>query len=88
MEINKEQFMEWKEHPVTKEVFNEVNLLLTALTTQLVEGQTINYDAAATHGLTSRVVGQIDGLKQLLNISYEDTEDLNTEEDNLIEIER
>ena len=85
MQLTKEQFMEWKEHPVTKEVFNEVNLLIKALSKQLTEGQTINYDAAATYGLTNRVVGQLDGLKQLLNISYEDAEDLDVEKDNIIE---
>jgi len=85
MQLTKEQFMEWKEHPVTKEVFNEVDMLIKALTKQLTEGQTINYDAASTHGLTNRVVGQLDGLKQLLNISYEDAEDLDVEKDNIIE---
>lgn len=86
MQITKEQFMEWKEHPVTKEVFNEVSLLTEALTKQLTEGQTIEYDAAATHGSTNRMIGQLEGLKQLLNIYYEDAENLNTEEDNLSEI--
>ena len=86
MQITKEQFMEWKEHPVTKEVFNEIKELTNVLTKKLTSGQTIEYNAEATHGLTNRLVGQLEGFNQLLNISYDDTDEVTPEEDNLDEI--
>lgn len=70
--ITAEQFAEWKEHPVTKEVFSEIKKAMEGLKEKLVEGQTISNGAEATHGLTSRLVGQIDGLNQLLEITFAD----------------
>ena len=75
--ISAEQFAEWKEHPVTKEIFKEVKQARDNLKEKLANGDTICYDADATHGTTSKVVGQISGLDQLLNISYATTEDVN-----------
>lgn len=72
--ITNEQFQEWKAHPVTKEIFIELNKVKTELIEQLVIGNTIGMDAQSTHGLTNRVVGQIDGLNQLINISFNDTD--------------
>ena len=75
MDITKEQFGEWKEHPITKEIFKEIEILKKGLLEQLGTGSTIGYDAAETHGRTSKVVGQIDGLNQLLNIDFADNPD-------------
>ena len=72
--INAEQFAEWKEHPVTKEIYLEIKKAKQNLEQQLSNGQTVGHAADVTHGLTSKVIGQIRGLDQLLNISYVDEE--------------
>jgi len=70
--ITKAQFAEWKTHPVTIEVYTEIKKVVQDLKDKLSEGATISYEADATHGLTSKMVGQIEGLNQLLNLAYED----------------
>jgi len=69
--LTSEQFQEWKNHPVTKEIFTELNKSKKALIEQLSNGSSIAYNADETHGLTNRLVGQITGLDQILNISFE-----------------
>ena len=73
--ITKEQFSEWKIHPVTIEVYKEVDRAKQDLIFMLSEGATIGVTAEDTHGLTNKIVGQIDGLNQLLNLTYEDNEE-------------
>jgi len=70
--ITKEQFTEWKTHPVTIEVYEEVELAKQGLLEQLMQGVSIGQRADVTHGLTNKVIGQIEGLNQLLNLTYED----------------
>ncbi len=72
MMINVEQFAEWKEHPVTKEVFLAIRKTIEDLKDKLIDGQTLSNHADVTHGLTSKTIGQIDGLNQLLNMYFED----------------
>ncbi|MDA3806493.1 MAG: hypothetical protein PF440_01155 [Thiomicrorhabdus sp.] len=72
--ITAEQFAEWKEHPVTKEIFEELKKEKEILKTRLATGFTVNESAESTQYLTSKAVGQLEGLNQLLNISYEDDE--------------
>jgi len=72
--ITAEQFAEWKEHPVTKEIFAEIKKQVEDIKDQMAYGNTIGGNADATHGFTSRAVGQLDGLNQLLNISFADKE--------------
>jgi len=69
--ITAEQFAEWKAQPVTKEIFVELQKVKQVLQDRLADGQTIGLQADDTHGKTNRLVGQIDGINQLLNISYE-----------------
>lgn len=69
--ITSEQFQEWKSHPVTKEIFSELAKVRAAIIEQLSNGNTIGYSADETHGFTSKAIGQINGLDQLLNISFE-----------------
>ena len=69
--ISAEQFQEWKNHPVTKELFVELKKSRQAIIDLLANGRSIGDDAQTTHGLTSKAVGQIEGLNQLLNISFE-----------------
>ena len=70
--VTKEMFLEWKAHPVTIEVYEEVEKLISMLKDQLAEGTTLLPQADATQGTTSRLVGQIEGLNQLLKLDYED----------------
>jgi hypothetical protein len=71
--ITAEQFAEWKEHPVTKEVFAEIRTVKKTIEQRMHDGLTIDpMSAEITHGLTSKAVGQLEGLNQLLNISYAD----------------
>jgi len=72
MSLSKESFDEWKEHPVTKEIFKEIKNAVEHLKLQLSEGATISFSAEETHGKTNYFVGQIEGLNQLLNISFEE----------------
>jgi len=72
--ITSEQFQEWKTNPVTKEIFAELNKVKTELIDQLSIGNTIGQNADYTHGMTNRTVGQIDGLNQILNISFSASE--------------
>ena len=69
--LTSEQFQEWKNHPVTKELFAELKKTRQSIVDQLANGNSIGPDAQATHGFTNRAVGQINGLDQLLNISFE-----------------
>lgn len=76
--VTKEQFLEWKTHPVTIEVYKEVKKAKQDLIAGLSRGSTIGATAESTHGITNQVIGQIAGLDQLLQLSYED-EELNYE---------
>jgi len=73
--ITKEMFAEWKAHPVTVEIFQEVQKAKERLMTNLCDGLTIGQRADVTHGMTNKMVGQIEGLNQLLNITYESEEE-------------
>lgn len=68
--ITAEQFAEWREQSVTKEIFGELQMVKEDLQERLSSGQTLAQRADVTHGMTNKLVGQIDGLNQLLNISY------------------
>ena len=72
--ITSEQFQEWKSHPVTIEIFAELTKVRDSIIEQLAYGNTIGPDAQATHGFTNRAIGQLDGLNQLLNIRFDNTE--------------
>jgi len=72
--VTKEQFNEWKTHPVTTEVYEEIEKAKKSLVNQLALGATIRPTAEETYGLTIQVVNQIRGLEQLLNLTYEDEE--------------
>ena len=68
--ISAEEFAEWKEHPVTREIFAELRAVRDSIKDQLANGITIGLSADITHGLTNKYVGQLIGIDQLLNISY------------------
>lgn len=70
--MNKETFIEWRNSPVTIEIYKKLEELKQVLMEGLAAGQTLSNSADETHGKTSMMVGSISGLNQLLNISYED----------------
>lgn len=72
--ISAEQFAEWKNDPVTKEVYQAVKEAKQYLLEKLGDGQTIGHAADVTHGLTNKLVGQVRGLDQLLNMTFADDE--------------
>lgn len=72
MNLSKEAFDEWKEHPVTKEVFTALKLVKQDLLVKISTGATLGQSADVTHGLTNRMIGHVEGLDQLLTIDFTD----------------
>lgn len=72
MNLSKEAFDEWKEHPVTKEVFQALKLVKQDLLVKVSTGATLGQSADVTHGLTNRMIGHVEGLNQLLEIDFTD----------------
>lgn len=70
--INQEQFDEWKSHPVTQEIFKEIERVKVNLIVQLSSGLTIGATTDVTHGQTNRLVGHLEGLNQLSGITFAD----------------
>lgn len=68
--ISAEQFAEWKEHPVTKEIYVGLKKVRESLAEDLAIGNTLCESAEDTHGSTNRIVGQIAGLDQILDLHY------------------
>lgn len=69
--MNIEQFEEWKEHPATQEIFDALEQTRDMDIQSLVDGNTLSADPGETAQLTARIVGKIQGLNQLINISYD-----------------
>jgi ribosome assembly protein YihI (activator of Der GTPase) len=78
--IDKEQFYEWKRHPMTEEVFAALEEARAELLDRLGSGNTLSETADQTHGQTARLVGNIEGLNQILNISFLDEEEASDRE--------
>ena len=70
--LTKEIFEEWKSQSTTRIVFKELEATRDALQDDLAHGRTLCATADQTHGNTARIVGNIEGLEQVLNISFED----------------
>ena len=68
--ITKEQFDEWEAHPVTIEISKRLVLQKDMLESKLKNGYALGSIADETHGNTNRMLGHIEGLNQILNISY------------------
>lgn len=73
--MTNETFQEWKSLSATIEICEKLEELKRTLEKGLGAGQTLCMTADETHGSTARMVGNIEGLNQILNISYEDEED-------------
>lgn len=70
MEITKEQFAEWRNSAVTKEVMKLIEEQRDDIVAFLANGGTLNKSATIS---TDFVVGRIQGLNELLNIEYEES---------------
>ncbi len=70
--ITNEQFQEWKANPTTIEIFEILEKTKQALQNGLANGQTLCTTADETHGSTARMVGNIEGLNQILDIEYKE----------------
>ena len=68
MEITKADFSEWKDHPVTKEVFSMLQQQLEGIKTDLGNGITM----ANKNLTTDYLVGRIQGLNDFLGIDFEE----------------
>jgi hypothetical protein len=75
MNLTKEAFDEWKEHPVTQEIFTALRKVRSELLEKVSTGATLGHTADVTHGMTCRAIGHVEGLDQLLAIHF-------SEEDN------
>lgn len=72
--MNLEQFMEWKENPITEEIFKALEETREMDIQSLISGNTLCTDPGETAQLTARIVGKIEGLTQLLDIGYDVSE--------------
>jgi len=70
--MTKEQFHEWKNNPTTIEIYKVLTSLKESLQEGLASGQTLCTTADETHGNTARMIGNIEGLNQILNMTYKD----------------
>lgn len=71
--MTKEEFIEWRRHHVTKEVFDNISAALSICTETLIDGSGV--DNPHTFALRqAKLIGHIEGLKYLLNITWEDPE--------------
>ncbi|MEA2038871.1 MAG: hypothetical protein U9N82_03455 [Thermodesulfobacteriota bacterium] len=69
--LTQETYNEWKGHPATKEVFGELAKIKINLMTALSQGQTLSGDASETQRDTAMIIGQIQGINQVLHITFE-----------------
>jgi len=70
--MNSEQFQEWKSNPTTVEIFKELEKVRDDIKDALCSGQTLNSSSSETISNTARLIGNLEGINQLLNINYED----------------
>jgi hypothetical protein len=64
--VTKSDFIDWKRHPVTQEVFSQLRSRVDELKDRLVG------KAAASAPEATHLAGIIEGFQFLLNIDYED----------------
>ena len=69
-EMSEEQFHGWMNDNRTLEVFGKLGELKSFLSDRLTDGNTICPTASETALLTAKTVGNIQGINQLLGITY------------------
>ena len=73
MEITQEQFEEWRDHPITQEVFRIVHLQRDQIEESLGNGATLSPESMESTAIqTAKAVGNVEGLNQLLRIRLGD----------------
>lgn len=72
MEITREQFADWKDSPTTMAVMEQIEARKKELSMVICDGHSISDTADETAIRTARLVGNIEGLNQLLNIEFID----------------
>jgi len=75
MMITGEQFTEWKDHPVTREVYKAIKEAKEDLGGQLGQGVFLSLDSVDASALNhAKIVGQVHGLNQLLELDFDEIE--------------
>lgn len=75
MEINHEDFHEWKESPVTQYFFSLIRKQTIGLMKDIGEGKTYNGTSVEQTALeTARAFGAIEALESVLDIEFEEEE--------------
>jgi len=75
VEVNKEDFLEWKDNPVTRYYFKQINFKIIELCKAMGGGSTLNAENPhQTIVETAKAVGAIDALTDILNIEFEEGE--------------
>lgn len=69
--MTKEDFLEWKQHPTTIRVFDEIQSMIREGVDEL------SYSAGQDPGSDRQKVGKLDGLRALVGISFYELEDGN-----------
>ncbi len=67
--MTKDDFIDWREHTVTQEVFNMIDDRINFYKDQMASGSTLGDN---TERETAKLVGHINGLKDILLIDHED----------------
>lgn len=71
-EITKEEFLDWKRHPVTKFIFAELKSQQEAREEALAKGKLIDMtNISVTVQATNQSIGYCNAVDDLLNIEYE-----------------
>lgn len=74
-EISKEQFANWREHPITKLVMQEIEIERERLFSLIGAGGTINFESAdGTQANTCMRIGNIQGLQFVLDMKLAEEE--------------
>lgn len=75
MEISKDEFVEWKNHPVTKEIFLRLESYKSDIKDMISSAEILDSDNMEKQ--LSRFVGQIEAIDQVLEVRYDDEEYVN-----------
>lgn len=68
--INQSDFTDWKDHPVTKEVFRNLQALRSQINDELINAHVLL--GPNNEKTVPRLVGYREGIDALLQVTYED----------------
>ena len=73
--ISQQEYSQWKQHPITREVVRELTRQRLHLCQTLETGGTVAVESVDTTALTTaRCSGKIEGIDLILNLQFEDEE--------------